>query len=84
MSLATRAKDHNSHHVAQINGNTSCTLMVARNNMPAEEQEALDSMMVDPKWSAWDIYLSLKGEGYSVGQHTVERHKIGRCRCVFG
>lgn len=57
-----------------------CSLMVLRDNLPAEDQPILDSW-IENNETPYKIFRALKQDGHSIGRQTVYEHMNGWCIC---
>lgn len=62
----------------------ACKVGVLLEELPDVEAAALQEALVDPVFSAADIYRVLRGAGFQVGVTTVKSHRREDCVCVFG
>lgn len=58
-----------------------CSVGALRQELPTDEQAALDRMLYDLGWSATRVLTALTEEGYKVGHQTINKHRRGLCRC---
>lgn len=64
-------------------GGVPCSVGQLFAKLNEDEREALDKMLYELNWTAAQVYDALVAEGYSVGFRTINRHRAGKCRCVY-
>lgn len=75
MSLSQRIADYKP---ARVGG--SCRTCELLRSLPDADADALRDALADPKFSNAGLAKILRGEGYSVADTTVGRHRRGECK----
>lgn len=81
MSLLDDLTDPSNFGIRRGPGCTVCNLAA---ELPADEAQALASLLVNPKVTSASISRVLKKHGHQIGETTIGRHRRGQCRGIDG
>lgn len=62
-------------------GGTPCTIKGIIDSMAPADAESLTKAFADPSIKGTTITKVLKGRGFAISAHTVQRHRRGGCSC---
>jgi len=63
-------------------GGNLCKVGRLAHELTPEDNEILQSAVIDERWTTSALTLALSERGFSVGETVLRRHRTGKCSCA--